>query len=114
MGVVEWAVAISLFWMVTALFLGGAPMRAEGDSPVRDTAGILLSFALYLAVWRALAALFVGFTSFLLGLALGTLISVPLIPVLNVLALRVFGVRIRLGAEEHGSAGAAHASGAEG
>lgn len=109
MGVVEWTVALSLFWMVSALFLGGAPMRVEGDRPLRSVAGIVLSFALYLAVWRVLAGIGVGLAPDLLGLALATLVSVPLIPVLNVLSLRIFGIRIRLGADEHGSHGPAHA-----
>lgn len=97
MVIVEWAVAISLFWIVAALFLGGGPIRFENTGAAREIGGLLVGFALYLVVWKllvgGLGALLPAFGAF----AVGSLLSAGLAPVLCVLALRLFGTRVKRG-----------------
>lgn len=95
MVVVQWALVISLFWMISALFLGGAPIRIEGGGGVRQSTGLLVSFAAFLALWYGLKALLAGATSPVAAFLLATGISGLLVPPLSVGVFRVLGVRIR-------------------
>lgn len=102
MVIVEWAVAVGLFWIVSALFLGGAPIRYENTGAGRELGGLLVGFALYLVAWKllvgSLGALLPGFGAFVVG----SLLAVGLAPILCVMALRLFGTRVRWGrAEAH-------------
>lgn len=101
MVIVEWAVAISLYWLVSALFLGGAPIRMENTGGVREVGGLLVGFALYLAVWWAIVSGMGGLLPSFPAFVVGSLLSAALIPVVNVLSLRLFGTRVRRG-EAHG------------
>lgn len=101
MVIVEWAVAISLYWLVSALFLGGAPIRMENTGGVREVGGLLVGFVAYLAAWRVLVTALGGALSPFVAFVVGSLLSAALIPIVNVLSLRLFGTRVRRG-EAHG------------
>lgn len=102
MVIVEWAIAISLFWLVAALFLGGGPIRIHGGGGPRQLLGLLLVFAAFLAVWKLLVA---GLTGLIpvrfLAVVVASLVASGLVPPLCWALFRPLGVRIELGREEH-------------
>lgn len=95
MVVVEWVIAIALFWLISALFLGGAPVSLDGGSPLRESAALLVSFGGFLALWYALKALLGGAMGGGPAFIAATAIAGLLLPVLSVVVLRVFGIRVR-------------------
>jgi hypothetical protein len=98
----EWLVPIALFWTLSALYLGGFPIRIVGGSGLTQFLGLVLTFALYLVVWWALR---MGIQSALPSIAtviVATLVASALFPVLSLVAFRVFGIRITRGAHAHG------------
>lgn len=102
MTVVAWSVAICLFWIVAALWLGGGPVRIEGGGGIRQSAALLLAFAVYLLAWRLLYGLLTGLIHPFAGMVTASLLSAALVPPLSFPCLRVFGVRIRKGTPSHG------------
>lgn len=101
MAIVEWALAISLFWLAAALFLGGAPIRIRGGGGPRQLGGLFLVFALYLAAWKGLTAVLTGLAPYGVGFAVGSLLAVGLVPPLCWAAFRILGVRIEPRGEGH-------------
>lgn len=92
--IVGWVLAICVFWIVAALFLGGGPVAIEGGSGPRETGGLLLSFALFLAAYAGLSRLLDGAVGGTGAAALSTLLAAALVPLFSILALRAFGVRV--------------------
>lgn len=112
---VEWLVPIAVFWMVGAMYLGGAPIRIEGGGGVRQVGGLFASFALFLAAWRVLYALLEGAAGSILAVALAALGAAILLPLVCRLGFLLFGVRIRPKKEDHhGAATGETAGGAPG
>lgn len=95
MVIVQWAVAISLFWLVSALFLGGGPIRMENTGAFRELGGLIVAFAAYLVVWRLLVGALGGALPSFAAFVVGSLLSAGLVPVVSVAALRIFGTRVR-------------------
>ena len=95
MVIVEWAVAISLFWVVSALFLGGAPIRMENTGAFRELAGLLVAFAVFLVAWRLLVDALAGPLPSFAALVVGSLVASGLVPVIEIGTLRLFGTRVR-------------------
>jgi hypothetical protein len=92
--VVSWLVPIPLFWMLAALYLGGADINIEGGSGKREATGLLLNFASFLVVWAGARAIFAGMTGAILAVVLAALLAAMLLPLLAKLTFRVVGVRI--------------------
>ena len=91
-----WLIPLALFWPLAALYLGGTAIRIEGGGGVRQIAGLLLHFALFLGVWLGTRTLMTSLASgVVLTLVVPALLVVLLLPVLARVAFRIVGVRIR-------------------
>lgn len=101
MEVVRWVVAIALFWLVSAMFIGGGPMRIRPAGALRELGALLLSFAAYLAVWRLLLSATGAFLPEFVDFVAATVFSAPFILLLEYGFFRLVGARFEFGAEEH-------------
>ncbi len=101
-----WLVPLALFWPLTALYLGGAPIRIDGGGGVRQLAGLLLHFALFLGAWLGVRTVLSAVASgALLTVVVPALVVVILLPLLARVAFRAVGVRIRPDEDAAGAAG---------
>ena len=92
----EWLLPIALFWIVGAVYLGGFPLEFEGDSGLRQTLGLLATFALFILVWAGLRlALGAALPGALGGLMLPIGIVIFLYPWLARAGFLAAGVKIR-------------------
>ena len=96
-----WLIAISLFWPLAALYLGGAAIHFEGGGGLRQAGGLLVSFTLFMVAWVLLRMAAEGPLGTILGLIAATLVACFLIPFLCKLCFRALGVRIARGAAHH-------------
>ena len=94
MNVVLWLVPICGFLLVGSMYLGGAPIRFRGGGGVRQTLGLLLSFAAFLTVAVLLRGLLDGVMHTFFAVLLSTIAALLLLPVVCRVGFRVMGVRI--------------------
>lgn len=94
MTVVLWLVPICAFLIVGSMYLGGAPIRIEGGGGLRQTLGLLLSFAAFMAAAILLRNLLDGGMHMFFAVLLSTIGALLLLPVVCRLGFRVVGVRI--------------------
>jgi len=91
-----WLVPLALFWPLAALYLGGAEIRIDGGGWLRQLGGLLLTFALFLALWAgARAGLSALGDGALLTLVTPAVVLSALLPFLARAVFRLVGVRIR-------------------
>lgn len=98
---VAWLVPVSMFWLVAALYLGGFDLEIEGGGGLRQFLGLILSFVLFVAVFRVLGMVLAGVGPSLGGIVLPTVLSVALLPLITRLGFLPVGVRIRKGHGGH-------------
>ena len=91
---VSWLVPISVFWIVAALYLGGAAIRIEGGGGPRQLSGLALLFVLFMVVGVVGRVLLTDIVGAGFAVVFATLLGVILVPALAKLAFRVVGVRI--------------------
>lgn len=103
MTVVLWLVPISAFLIAAPMYYGGFPIRIEGGGGIRQSGGLLLSFAVYLAAAVLLRGALEGIMATFFAVVISTIVALLLVPLVSRLAFRVFGVRI-VRAEEAGPA----------
>lgn len=94
MTVVLWLVPISAFLVAAPMYYGGMPVRLEGGGGVRQTGGLLLSFAAYLAAAVLLRGLMAGLMPRFFAVVLSTIVALLLVPVISRLGFLVFGVKV--------------------
>jgi hypothetical protein len=94
MSVVLWLVPICAFLLVGSMYLGGGPVRIVGGGGVRQTGGLLVSLAVFLAVAVLLRNLLAGGIHMFFAVLLSTIVALLLLPVLCRLGFLVFGVRL--------------------
>lgn len=92
--VVLWLVPICAFLLVGSMYLGGGPIRIVGGGGVRQTGGLLVSFALFLGVAILLRGLLAGGMHMFFAVLLSTVAALMLLPVVCRLGFLVFGVRL--------------------
>lgn len=92
---VPWLAPVCLFATLSALFLGGFPIRFERGGSPRELAGLLLSFALYLALWAALRGGLAAPLGAAAGLILSSVAAALAIPGVCWVGFLIAGVRIR-------------------
>lgn len=97
----EWLIPISVFWLAAALYLGGMDVEVEGGSGFQQLLGLLVTFALFLAVWAGLRIPLGGFIGVLGRVVLPTLISVSILPLISRVAFRLVGVRVHAATGDH-------------
>lgn len=94
MTVVLWLVPICAFLIAGPMYYGGMPIRIEGGGGVRQTGGLLVSFAAYLAAAVLLRGLLSGVVPLFFAVVLSTIAALLLVPAISRVAFRVFGVKI--------------------
>lgn len=92
--VVLWLVPICAFLVAAPMYYGGMAIRFEGGGGVRQSGGLALSFAAYLAVAVVLRGLLEAAMPVFFAVVLSTIAALLLVPALSNLAFRLFGVRI--------------------
>lgn len=90
-----WLIALSLFWLVSMVYLGGTPVRIEGGSGPREVAGLLLSMVVFLATWGLLRAAALQVGGEVVGVLVASFATVLLLPVVTWVGFRAMGVRLR-------------------
>lgn len=90
---IEWLIPISVFWVMAAVFFGGL-YDAEGGSGGRQFLGLLLTFALYMAIFAVLRLALGGLWGPLGRLILPLALPTMLLGRLGQVAFRLVGVRI--------------------
>lgn len=107
---VQWLVPVCLFATLSALFLGGFPIRFQGGGGPRELVGLLLSFGLYLVLWGALRAALTTPLGAAAGLIVPSAAASLAIPGICWAGFRMAGVRIRRAPRApHAGEGGAHA-----
>lgn len=91
---VMWLIPISLFWILDALYLGGAEINIEGGGGVRQLSGLFIHFVAYLIVYAVARMLLVGIAGAAFSIVFAVIIAASLLPLLARLSFRVAGVRI--------------------
>lgn len=91
---IPWVIAISLFWMASAVYLGGLDVRIEGGGGVRQVLGLIDSFVLFLLLWWGLRQLLGGLGAVVGEVLLPSAVAVLLLPLLTKIGFRLLGVRV--------------------
>lgn len=94
MSVVLWLVPISAFLIASPMYYGGMAIRFEGGGGIRQTGGLLLSFAVYVAAAVLLRGVLEGVVPLFFAVVLSTIAALLLVPLLSRLSFRAFGVKI--------------------
>jgi hypothetical protein len=90
----EWLTAICIFWVVTAIYLGGTRVDLEGGSGFRQLFGLFDMLVLYLLVWGALHALLGGFAGLVGSVMIPSVVAVLALPLIARVAFRIVGVKM--------------------
>lgn len=103
MTVVLWLVPICAYLVAAPIYYGGMPVRVEGGGGVRQTGGLLVSFAAYLAAAVLLRGLLGGMVPRFLAVVLSTIAALLLLPGISRLGFLVFGVKLVRGEQGEGA-----------
>lgn len=94
MNVVHWLVPICAFLVAAPMYYGGMPVRIEGGGGWRQSGGLVVSFAAYLAAAVLLRGLLEGMMSPFFAVVVSTIVALLLVPVISRLGFIVFGVKV--------------------
>jgi hypothetical protein len=89
----NWLVAVILFWVVAALYFGGLQRDVEGGTGFRQFVGLLLTYAIFLVVWGALYKT-VGVET-AKGVLIASAVAVVLLPIEVRVGFLLVGARVR-------------------
>ena len=89
----EWLVAVILFWVAAALYFGGLQRDVEGGTGFRQFVGLLLTYAVFLVVWKVLYTMIGAETA--KGLLIASVVTALLLPLEARLGFMIVGARIR-------------------
>jgi hypothetical protein len=92
---------VSLFWILAAMFLGGWAIDVRGGSGITQVLGLLISFVLFVAVWRGLHSAFLGFGEVLGGIVITSFLAAALLPAVSWVGYKLVGITIQ---KSHGHA----------
>ncbi len=85
---------VMLFWLLIALYIGGWPVDLRGGRGVQQVIGLVLSFVLFVVVWKLLHALFVGVGAVLGGIVITSFIAAALLPLVSWIGFKMVGVTV--------------------
>jgi hypothetical protein len=92
---------ISLFWILEATYLGGWPVDAHGGSGLQQVLGLVVSYVLWVVVWKLLSAGLLGLGPVLGGLMLPTILGAFLLPVTTWIGFKIVGVTVKQAQPAH-------------
>ena len=85
---------VMLFWLLTAIYLGGWAVDLRGGKGLTQVIGLVLSLILFVVVWEGLHRVFVGFGEVLGGIVITTFIAAALLPAVIWLGYKMVGVTV--------------------
>jgi hypothetical protein len=88
-----WLLAGTLFWVAAALFFGGLEYDVAGGTGFRQFVGLLLTYAIFLVVWKVLYSVIGADTA--KGLLIASVVTALLLPLEARLGFMLVGARIR-------------------
>jgi len=88
----DWLVPVTLFWFVVALYFGGLEMEVMGGSGFRQLVGLLLSYVLFIVVWRVVYTVAGPDTA--KGEVIATIVSILTLPIDVMICFRIMGGKI--------------------
>jgi len=91
----DWLVAVILFWVASALYFGGMQRDVEGGTGFRQFLGLLLTYAIFLVVWGVLYKTIGVETA--KGVLIASAVAALLLPIEVRLGFMVVGARVRRG-----------------
>ena len=91
----EWLIPMCAFFPFVALYLGGLRIDLSGGRGVQQVLGLLLTFVVYLVVWRVLHGALASVGRILGGVVLATVVTTLLLPLEARLGYLVVGVRLK-------------------
>jgi hypothetical protein len=92
---IEWLVALGAFFPLTAIYLGGMRLEPAGGGGLRQVLGLVLTLAVYLAVWRVLHGMLAGIGPVVGGVILATAISILALPFEARIGYLLVGVKLQ-------------------
>ncbi len=97
----EWLLPICLFWILTALYLGGFPVEVVGGNGFRQVMGVIDSYVLFILVWALLRAVLGGLGGLLWTAVVPTILVSLALPLILWAGYIVMGVRVQKGERPH-------------
>ncbi len=91
----EWLIAVCAFFPLTAVYLGGMRVQPAGGRGIQQVLGLVLTFAVYLIVWRVLHVVLVGLGPVLGGVILATVAAILLLPLEARTGYLMVGVKLK-------------------
>jgi hypothetical protein len=95
----DWLVAVVLFWVAAALYFGGLERDVEGGTGFRQFIGLWLTYAIFLVVWGVLYKAIGVETA--KGVLIASAVSALAIPLEVRVGFRIVGARVRRRAGAH-------------
>ena len=95
----DWLVAVVLFWVVAALYFGGLQRDVEGGTGFRQFVGLMLTFVIFLAVWGTLYKVIGVETA--KGILIASAVTALLLPIEVRLGFMLVGARVRRSSAAH-------------
>ena len=89
----DWLVAVILFWSASAIYFGGLQRDVEGGTGFRQFVGLLLTFAIFLAVWGVLYKMIGADTA--KGMLIASAVAAVLLPIEVRVGFMLVGARVR-------------------
>jgi len=88
----DWLLPVTLFWFAVAIYFGGIDMEVSGGSGFRQFIGLLISYVLFVVVWRVVYQLTGPDTA--MGEVKATVVSLLLLPVAVLVGFRIMGGKV--------------------
>ena len=88
----DWLLPVTLFWFVAALYFGGIEMEVVGGTGFRQLVGLVLSYVLFVVIWRVLYTMLGADTA--KGYIVATIVSLALLPIDMLVGFRVMGGKL--------------------
>ena len=97
----EWLIPLGAFFPFVALYLGALRIEPGGGNGLQQVAGLLLTGAVYVGVWRVLHSVLSGVGPILGCVVLATVVTTLLLPLEARLGYLVVGVKLKRIAAAH-------------
>lgn len=85
----DWMIPLLLFWFAVAIWIGGVDMEISGGSGLQQCIGLLLSYVIFIVVWRLVYHLTGPDT--VMGQVKATIVSLLLLPLAVLVGFRIMG-----------------------
>lgn len=97
----EWLIPVCAFFPFAALYLGALRIEPGGGRGLQQVLGLLLTFVVYLVVWRVLHALLAGLGPILGGVVLTTVVTTLGLPLEARAGYLIVGVKLKRTSSGH-------------